>query len=76
VVVESMTDKLGRLLPPLMEIDDIVQRLNAAARIFVENGVPEDQWAAWAGGLVFDQADDDYREMFIHDGVIDFVVFT
>lgn len=76
VVVESMTDKLGRLLPPLMEIDDIVQRLNAAARIFVENSVPEDQWAAWAGGLVFDQADDDYREMFIHDGVIDFVVFT
>jgi hypothetical protein len=76
VVEESITDKLGRLLPPLMEIDDIVQRLNAAARIFVENGVPEDQWAAWAGGLVFDQADDDYREMFIHDGVIDFVVFT
>lgn len=76
VIEESITDKLGRLLPPLMEIDDIVERLNAAARIFVENGVPEDQWAVWAGGLVFDQAADDYREMFIHDGVIDFVVFT
>ena len=73
VVEESITDKLGRLLPPLMEIEDIVQRLNAAARIFIENNVPEDQWNAWAGGLIFDQADDDYREMFIHDGAIDFI---
>jgi len=76
VVEESITDKLGRLLPPLMEIEDIVQRLNAAARIFVENGVPEDQWNVWAGGLIFDQADDDHREMFIHDGVIDLILFT
>lgn len=76
VVEESMQDKLGRLLPPLMEIEDIRQRLVAAARIFTEVQLPERDWSAWASGLLIDQEDDDYREMFIHDGTIDFVVFT
>lgn len=76
VVDESMQDKLGRLLPPLMEIEDIPQRLIAAARIFVEVELPERDWAAWGSGLLIDQEDDDYREMFIHDGMIEFIVFT
>lgn len=76
VVVESMADKLGRLLPPLMNIDDLDERLIAAARVFVEVELPEIHWEAWASGLLIDQEPDDAREMFIHDGVIDFVVFN
>jgi len=76
VVVESMADKLGRLLPPLMNIDDLDERLITAARIFVQAELPEDQWEAWASGLLIDQEPEDAREMFIHDGVIDFVVFN
>ena len=75
-VVESMSDKMGRLLPPLMEIEDIPQRLIAAARVFVEAGLPPDQWEAWASGLLIDQEPEDTREMFIHDGMIDFIVFA
>lgn len=75
-VVESMQDKLGRLLPPLMNIEDIAQRLIAAARVFVEVELPPEQWEAWASGLLIDQESDDAREMFIHDGMIDFIVFT
>jgi len=76
VVVESLQDKLGRMLPPLMEIEDLAQRLIAAARIFVEIELPENQWEAWAYGLLIDQETDDYRELFIHDGMIDFIVHT
>jgi hypothetical protein len=74
VVQESMADKLGRMLPPLMEIENIPDRLIAAVRIFVEVELPEDQWGLWGEGLLSDQEDDDYREMFIHDGAIQFVV--
>jgi len=76
VVEESISDKLGRALPPLMEIDDLAERLTAAARIFVEVGLPEADWAAWASGLLDDQDDDDYREMYIHDGMIQLRMFT
>lgn len=76
VIEESLSDKLGRMLPPLMEIEDIPQRLIAAARVFVEVELPEDQWHAWGQGLLYDQEEDDYREMFIHDGMIDFLVAT
>ena len=75
VVQESMADKLGRMLPPLMEIEEIPERLIAAVRIFVELELPEDQWGVWGQGLLSDQEDDDYREMFIRDGAIQFVVF-
>jgi hypothetical protein len=71
-----MTDKLGRLLPPLMDIENIPDRLIAAVRIFVEEGLPETQWEAWGHGLLIDQELDDNREMFIHDGMIEFIVFT
>jgi len=75
VVEESIADKLGRMLPPLMEIEDIPRRLDHAARIFKEVGLPNDQWEAWAYGLLMDQEEDDYREMYIHDGMIEFVVY-
>jgi len=75
VVEESIADKLGRMLPPLMEIEDIPRRLDHAARIFIEVGLPNDQWEAWGHGLLMDQEDNDYREMYIHDGMIEFVVY-
>ena len=75
VVEESIADKLGRMLPPLMDVNDIPRRLNYAARIFKEVGLPNDQWEAWAYGLLTDQEEDDYREMYIHDGIIDFIVY-
>jgi hypothetical protein len=75
VVEESIADKLGRMLPPLMEIENIPRRLYHAARIFKEAGLPNDQWEAWAYGLLTDQEEDDYREMYIHDGIIDFIVY-
>jgi hypothetical protein len=75
VAEESITDKLGRMLPPLMEIEDIPTRLSAAVRIFKYVGLPEDQWQAWGFGLLIDQEEDDYREMYIHDGMIEFVAF-
>jgi hypothetical protein len=75
VVEESIADKLGRMLPPLMEIENIPRRLYHAARIFKEVGLPNDQWEAWAYGLLTDQEEDDYREMYIHDGIIDFIVY-
>lgn len=76
VIEESMADKLGRMLPKLMEETDLAERLYEAGRIFVEVGLPEDQWSVWAQGLIDDQEENDYREMRIHDGRIDFVVFT
>ena len=75
VVEETIADKLGRMLPPLMEVNDIPRRLDHAARIFKEVGLPNDQWEAWAYGLLTDQEEDDYREMYIHDGIIDFIVY-
>jgi len=75
VVEESIADKLGRMLPPLMEIEDIPRRLDHASRIFIEVGLPNDQWEAWGHGLLMDQEDNDYREMYIHDGMIEFVVY-
>jgi hypothetical protein len=75
VVEDSIADKLGRMLPPLMEIEDIPRRLDRAARIFKEVELPNDQWEAWAYGLLMDQEEDDYREMYIHDGMIEFVVY-
>lgn len=76
VVEESMNDKLGRLLPVLMAITDIPERLTAAVRVFTEVGLPEDKWASWAYGLIIDQDDDDYREIHVHDGTIEFIVFA
>lgn len=75
VAEESLTELLGRVLPTLMNIEDIPTRLSAAANLFKQLGLPEDQWEAWGFGLLIDQEDNDYREMFIHDGMIEFMVF-
>lgn len=61
VIKESMTDQLGRLLPPLMEIEDLTERMYKAAEIFREVGLKEDEWKTWALALL----DDDNYEMHI-----------
>jgi hypothetical protein len=76
VVEESIVDQLGRLLPPLMNIENIPMRLIAATNIFKQIGLPQNQWEGWVHGLLMDQDDDDYREVYIHDERIDFIVFT
>lgn len=44
---ESLSDKLGRLLPPLREIESHEDRLLQATAILQENEVPADQWETW-----------------------------
>lgn len=66
VIKESMTNQLGRLLPPLMEIDNLDERMYKAGQIFREVGLKEDEWKTWALALL----DDDNYEMRIIDEVI------
>jgi len=51
-VQESPAEVLGRKLPLLMEIKDQLERLNQAYKIFVELGIPDNQWMSWAEPLV------------------------
>jgi len=44
---ETKTEKLGRLLPPLAEIEDIHNRLEAGIAILRENEVLEEEWTIW-----------------------------
>jgi phage-related protein len=52
---ESITDILGRLLPKLMEIENVESRLAEAFKILKENKVPFSHWKAWADALLYDQ---------------------
>lgn len=56
---ESIADKLGRLLPPLADIDDPYDRFIRAVAILKENNVARNQWGSWLDAL---QDDDDDRE--------------
>lgn len=51
-VQESPAEILGRKLPQLMGIEDQTERLNAAYRLLVETGIPEEQWLSWVEPLV------------------------
>lgn len=46
-VAESLSEKLGRLLPPLREIEDSAERRTAVMFILKQNDVPADQWDTW-----------------------------
>jgi len=56
---ESIADKLGRLLPPLADIDDPYDRFIRAVAILKENNVARNEWGSWLDAL---QDDDDDRE--------------
>jgi hypothetical protein len=49
---ESIAERLGRLLPPLMEIADVGDRLRSAFKILQENSVPMSDWDTWIEPLV------------------------
>lgn len=52
---ESLSELLGRLMPRLMEIDDLSQRLSEAFKIMKENNVPQAEWKKWLAPLTMDQ---------------------
>lgn len=52
---ESIADILGRLLPKLMEIEDVDSRLAEAFRVLKENNLPYTQWKTWLDPLLSDQ---------------------
>lgn len=48
---ESVAEKLGRLFPALMDIEDDAERRRRGEQILMENRVPGDQWANWLEAL-------------------------
>lgn len=56
---ESVADRLGRLLPPLVAVDDPYARFLQAVGILKENRVVRDSWAEWLEAL---KVDDDDQE--------------
>lgn len=55
-VQESVADILGRLMPKLMEIENLEERLDKAFKIFEEVKLPEDEWQDWIDPLVDDES--------------------
>ena len=71
---ESTADKMGRLLPPLMEIEDPLERIYKAFEIMKENHVPFEEWDNWVGPFIDDDVEDsvDWKSMrdAIHAGEV------
>lgn len=44
---ESVAERLGRLLPALMDIEDPAKRIMDALKILRENNVPFEEWDTW-----------------------------
>lgn len=44
---ESLSERLGRLLPPLRKIENLDERRGRIIEIFKENAVPTGEWDAW-----------------------------
>jgi len=55
---ESLAERLGRLLSPLMSVEDAYDRMHSAYTIMKENGVPHDEWETWTGPLVDEEVED------------------
>jgi hypothetical protein len=49
---ESLSERLGRLLAPLMELDDVSERIRQACVILSENKVSHDEWSTWMDPLL------------------------
>lgn len=54
---ESIADKLGRLLPPLMGVEDAYDRFIQAITILRDNRVDRTEWAGWLDALIVDEED-------------------
>lgn len=51
---ESLAERLGRLMPGLMSVEDQKERVRQAVNLLKENGAPREEWADWIGALVDD----------------------
>lgn len=49
---ESVAERLGRLFPPLMEIENDDERRRRAEEILTENAVPREEWGAWMDAVM------------------------
>ncbi len=56
---ESVAEILGRLLPQLMLIEDVAERILSAFNILKDNKVPIEDWDAWVDPLNDDDIDMD-----------------
>jgi hypothetical protein len=60
---ESVVEKLGRLLPPLLQIPVLWTRLHTAFQILREHNIPKEEWEAWTDPLLDDIVDEtDYKQ--------------
>jgi hypothetical protein len=50
--VESVVERLGRLFPPLVEVENLEERIRQAVEILRENSLPRDEWESWLESLV------------------------
>jgi len=57
---ESLAERLGRLLPPLMEIDDLIERIRQACMILRDNHVPPMEWDTWMEPLLEEDGQEIY----------------
>uniref|UniRef100_A0A6C0EUG7 Uncharacterized protein n=1 Tax=viral metagenome TaxID=1070528 RepID=A0A6C0EUG7_9ZZZZ len=54
---ETLSERLGRLLPPLMAIEDCLTRIMDAIKILKDNNVPMTDWDKWLDPLKEDDED-------------------
>jgi hypothetical protein len=54
---ESLSERLGRLLAPLAEIPDEMERIRKACEILKENRVPTNEWDTWVEPLIDEMED-------------------
>jgi len=61
---ESAAEKMGRILPLMLEIDDDAERIAAINRELLANDIHQDEWLIWIGPLF------EGRELTIEDDVL------
>ena len=63
--VESLSEKLGRLFPPLLNVEDMFDRLSQGIDILGSNSVPRDQWNFWLESLATNEEETRMYELMI-----------
>jgi hypothetical protein len=49
---ESLAERLGRLMPGLMSVEDQADRVRQAVQLLKDNGAPREEWEDWVSALV------------------------
>lgn len=58
---ESLAEILGRELPLLMKIEDVITRMKEAINLLANNGIPKQDWIVWIEPLFDDIEDEDEK---------------